>query len=85
MTKTIYVVTALLDNAIQKIQCFENKEEAEKVYVEYCKYWYNDNALDECFGKLKLSKEEYDSYVGSSIYNNMESALVEINEVILQR
>lgn len=85
MPKTIYVVAALLDNAIQKIQCFRNKEEAEKVYVEYCKYYYNDDSLLKCFKTIsELTKEEYDSYVGSEVYRDTESALVEINEVVLQ-
>lgn len=82
----LYAVTVVHDYCIKAVQQFLKKEDAENIFIKYCKEFYNENGLELYCERLgvdsinDLSVSQFELYFNSSEWHDVNDlANVEIN------
>lgn len=84
-SSSLYAVTVVHDFKIQFVKQFLTKEDAEKLFIEKCLYYYNEDGL-EAFALTKdkalkdFDAKDFEEYFQSEQWNDCcDIANVEIN------
>lgn len=82
----LYAVTVVHDSCIKAVSQFLTKDEAEKMFINYCKEYYNESGLEQYASRLgldsieKLNKDQLEVYFNSEEYCDINDlSNVEIN------
>lgn len=73
----LYQITVIHDNCIKIVNNFLEKEDAEKIFITYCKEYYNMNGLESYADRLNLTTVEeltlaqLEVYFGSSEWQDV--------------
>lgn len=82
----LYAVTVIHDYCIKAVQQFLKKEDAENIFITYCKKYYNENGLELYANRLgldsieELTLSQFELYFNSSEWQDVNDlSNVEIN------